>query len=126
MGLGFKKSYLERKSPQLITADGKRVITFATPISLYLLREYDGTQDRFCPPENDLVREEQLIGIGVCDLPYKIGGKFTLDAIMTLTPFFARSLLKLAVSKLGTRSLNPDVDAIMDVLEAELGGDDRQ
>jgi len=93
---------------------------------MYLLLTYD-TARRFRPPADDTdaaVREEQLVCIGVSDMASKIGAKFMFHGLALKSPFFVRPLLNRVRATIDSLVLGPDVEAIMSVLEAEIGGKD--
>ena len=116
----LKETHPQGKSPQLILPSG-RVITQVSAILLYLFRTYD-TDHRFHRDEYDPVREEQLIGIGASDLASKLAAKFMFHGMAAMSPFFIRPILNSVRSQINKLVLDGDVRAIMEVLEAEISG----
>ena len=139
----LRRTHPQGKSPQLLLPGG-RVITQLSAILLYLIRTYDGAEPgsrpRFHRPPrsgdgndkdrddgedeggDDPVREEQLVCIGVSDLSSKLGAKFMFDGLTAMSPFFVRPLLARVRDTINRLALDPDVEAALGALEAEIAG----
>ena len=118
----LKDTHPQGKSPQLILADG-RVITQSTAILLYLFRTYDTAHRFHHPGVDDPVREDQLIGIGHTDLESRVvSTRLTFDALVIKSPFFVRPIMKAVRDTISRTVLDPEIVAILGVLESELDG----
>ncbi|KAI1099221.1 hypothetical protein F4804DRAFT_322518 [Jackrogersella minutella] len=120
------------KAPQLITASG-RAIAERSAIAYYLIETYDSA-GRFKVPapgspdfdsvNNDKIREEQLLSVGLTSLNQFLSMKTTFGAFAHATPFFIRPIfkgLKLAIEK---AYLDAEIDNCFRFLNGEL--EDRQ
>ncbi|KAB5566929.1 hypothetical protein GE09DRAFT_750748 [Coniochaeta sp. 2T2.1] len=119
----LKKTHPLGKAPQLILADGGRVLTQQSAILFYLRETYDKGGDRrvFSHPENteDVVREQYLIGLAR-DIDSKVGAKLMFHGMSVLAPFVVRPVLNFVRRKADAVALDPDIGGIFAQLEAEL------
>ncbi|KAH8906152.1 glutathione S-transferase [Coniochaeta sp. PMI_546] len=116
----LKETHPQGKAPQLIKADG-RVLTQLPAIVLYLRETYDNGHRIYHPETtDDAVREEQLVGIAG-DIVNKVGSKLMFHGMSSLAPFFVRPVLNMVRRKADGLVLDPDIKAVFQVLEAELG-----
>ncbi|KAK8064190.1 hypothetical protein PG996_008842 [Apiospora saccharicola] len=107
----LKKIHSRGRSPTLVTASG-RVITERSAITLYLIRTYD-PQGRFqvanpalplplssssasgaaAGGEDDLLREEELVSLGMATINPVIMFAYVLAVIAKMSPFFVRPIM---------------------------------
>ena len=116
----LKETHPQGKSPQFILPDG-RLITQAAAILLYIINTYD-TENRFHHPDDDPVREEQLVCMGIADMSSKVGAKLMFHGMAVKSPFFIRPIMVQVRNTINKLVLDDDVKNILVVLEKELEG----
>lgn len=120
----LKESHPIGKSPQLITPEG-RVIIERSAIAKYLIDKYD-TAGKFKinqnDPDNDIIREEELMSLGGTSLSSMLMIKVILGYVQSASPFFIRPVMGVISSGLNKGFLDKEIDVMLKYLDGVLKG----
>lgn len=109
------------KSPILVTADG-RVIAESSAIAAYLISTYDTSHKFRGDEKNDWIKDESLSSFAGSTIGPITTLQITCDALVTVTPFLLRPLVRLLTGGMWNAFLGPEMKKQLKYLEGQLDG----
>jgi len=120
----LKETHPLGKAPQLITPEG-RVLIERSAIAKYLIEKYD-TAGKFKlnpdNPENDVIREEELISFGGNSLSPILMIQMVFKFVRDGSPFFVRPIIGSISAMVNKAFLSNEADSMMRYLDDSLKG----